>query len=138
MSEENKSNPFTDAIIIFAVIIGFLMIYSQYQKNEFIKQQEQRKLEQESIQRASLNSCLDDAEFNYNINWATSCKKHLESTKIDYIYQCSLVYDQNYCKKQVNNIKHSVDCALPSSTSNNIEQARKDEKDRCFKKFPIK
>jgi hypothetical protein len=104
--------------IIISVSIAYYFIYHLPQKDHEELEIERRRLEAEeerkTIERSAqymdevrLDSCLSEAEMNYEVNWNTACER--------------------------NNLDNQ--CRLPTSQAERIEEFRTEAKELCFKKY---
>ena len=151
--EETPHKTYAIAVIIASVIIAL----AQYQKAELVKyqiqqkaQQEQEKAQQEQAlqeqQQAEKQTkdilretCLSNADSNYNTNWASACKTQAVNIN-DKIQTCISMGGTEYsCRSFWENHTelYGDNCKLMNN-ADYINQLWQNDKDECFKKYPVK
>lgn len=94
-------------LLLVVLICAFSYIYVEHSKIAYQEKIRNEKEIENINQKTQLDTCLSDAENNYNINWNSQCKS----------------------------IGKKKDCQLPTYRANSVEKWRTEEEHQCMEKF---
>lgn len=95
--------------------------------------------------QALLQTCLQNAENDYNISWKNLClesynstKQHFDDCVKDYNEHFDLEYSQEKCETWWKVEPYDSNCKLNSTIALRLDASLKEAKDTCFKLYPTK
>ncbi len=115
---------------------------AQLANDEKIKIATEKANNQKEQNKILLNTCINDAYDNYHNNWAGYCKRNLEitSTGLENCLKGGSIND--YCHTLwdadlANYRKGGYSCSLSSKISDGLDATLKEDKNSCYKNYPI-
>ena len=122
------------SLLIIAGSIGYYFVLYLPQKDQaLMSQNEANKKSQMYLQ----SICIDDAQNNYKATWADDCKVNAERVKNGYNNCISEGLGNSFCLTTWATPDATPSCSLPSSTAESLNKQLQQEKDNCFKQFPL-
>lgn len=94
--------------VVVALILGLAVLGFGWMNIQYKEKSAQKQTEQMEIRQVQVNYCLTSVEKLYHSHWTTSCR----------------------------NEGLSEGCTLPISVAEAIEEARRDNREDCFKRYP--
>lgn len=152
---------YAKVIIIVSLVTAGAWLYHDQQQLELAKQAQQQQTEQEQAKidlerqtqeqqvqekqavadKAATNEnnrtiCLATAQTDYEAHWASACKANAERIQSGY-QSCVQSESTETCKVIWGKVDGSSTCLLPDKTASGLNSNLKEQKDECFKLYPV-